>query len=75
MANWGDNAIYKIELTTKEYVELVDAVIAAGKNRKVAQGEINEVDFICGAMAVMERLGIGCPVWPLQIMTGIKILG
>ena len=74
MSEWGSNPIKKTELSEKEFKDLVIAIEKIGLDRKQAQGKIDEPDFFCGAMAVMERLGIGCPTWPLLMMSGNGIL-
>ena len=69
MNNWGDNAIKKVELTKEQYSDLLKSVEETGRSRKKSQGKIDECDFLCGAMAVMEKLNIGCPAWALLLMS------
>ena len=75
MAEWGTNPVEKVTLTKEKYKELIQSIQDVGHERKKGQGgKLNEADFFCGAMAVMERLGIGCPVWPVMIMAGRSIV-
>ena len=63
-----------VSLTKEQYQEMCERILELGKNRK-EQGALNdEADFLCGAMSVMEALGITLPVWALFIMTGRSLL-
>lgn len=70
---WGRNAIVKMRLTQEQRSELYDRIIRLGINRKRTKGELNEADFACGAMGVMEALGIAPPMWPMAVLAGIPI--
>ena len=75
MADWGENPVKKVELTKGEYTKLLEKVLEVGtaRNREMS-GKISEEDFLCGAMSTMEALGIKCPMWPLAIQFGEKLL-
>ena len=86
MAEWCENAITKVELTEEQYKALVDRVVENGEgrkahidgvvswkgNRKITR-KFQEDDFLCGAMACMNALGIGAPSWIFQIMANIPV--
>jgi hypothetical protein len=75
MTAWGEDAIVPVALTDKEYSELIKRVEDMGRSRQKVQSNMNDVDFVCGAMAVMDALGIKCPVWPFKVMSGNPIFG
>ena len=72
---WGQDSITDVKLTKDEVSTLYDEVIAVGKERKECMGVFNEVDYLCGAMAVFHVLNIPCPTWPISIMCGKSLLG
>lgn len=72
--NWGDNPVKRVNLTKGQFSKLQNRVIASGKDRLKTQGKINEIDFLAGAMTTMHILGVACPVWVIQLMTGTKII-
>ena len=75
MSEWGTNPVKAVELTQEEFSDLCNEVRRIGRDRKCAQGDtFNEIDYVCGAMAVMERLGLKCPAWPLLIMAGRSVV-
>ena len=73
---WGFNPVKKVSLTESQYDNLLDRVEDTGKRRKQIHtpSGFSEVDFLAGAMATMEALGIGCPPWVWDILAGNKIL-
>lgn len=72
--DWGYNPVKKVALSKGSFSELVKRVEATGKKRKEAGALVNEADYFCGAMAAMEALGVGCPVWPLFLMSGRSVV-
>jgi len=70
MVEWGENGVCKLELGKEAYGKLLDGVKETARRRKESQGKLNDADFAAGAMTVMEKLGIPCPIWPLMIMSG-----
>jgi len=72
---WGTDPVKDVSLTKHQFQELCTAIVQIGTDRKKRQGgKIDEADFFTGAMAVMERLGIQVPAWPLLIMAGRNII-
>ena len=74
MSAWGSNPVKEVTLSKEQYKDLCEAVLNTGTDRKKAGTLKDEADFLSGAMVVMERLGIGCPAWPLMIMSGRSLL-
>ena len=74
MADWGTNPVKKVNLNKEDYHKLIQSIQTIGRDRKKAQGDLDEADFFCGAMAVLDRLGIDPPVWPILIMSGRSIV-
>jgi len=70
---WGDNPIQQVDLKEDDRKALCTAIEDVMTRRHTVGALKSEADFLCGAMAVMERLGITCPVWPILIMTGRSI--
>lgn len=71
---WGESPVKAAELSKEEYAELVESVVETGKARRRTGALECEADFLAGAMVVMERLGISCPVWPILILSGRSVL-
>lgn len=74
MATWGEDAVKMVELSAEQYGALMMRVVETAKSRYKEIGSLQEDDFLCGAMSAIEALGIGCPVWPLLIMTGRSVI-
>ena len=70
---WGEGPVVDVKLSAEQYKDLITRVTDASTNRNIHTADMKEDDFACGAMAVMECLGIACPTWPLLIMAGEKI--
>jgi hypothetical protein len=71
---WGQDPVKQVDLTDDQRVALFEAVVETMKQRKQTRALKDEPDYLCGAMAVIERLGIPCPMWPIFIMTGRSLL-
>lgn len=71
---WGQDSIKDVKLTKNEVSELYDEVIEVGRTRNKNMGIFNEIDYLCGAMAVFHALNIPCPTWPISIMCGKSLL-
>jgi hypothetical protein len=61
-------------LTNDQYKEMCKNIIKHGEGRKEVTDKFKEDDFLCGAMACMDALGIALPVWPFMIMAGRKVI-
>lgn len=64
----------KINLTKEQYHEMCEGIIKHGKERKEQTRGFKEDDFLSGAMACMDVLGIALPMWPIMIMAGRKVI-
>ncbi len=72
---WGKEPVKAVELSPEDHQKLCSQVIKLGEKRKAMHSNFNEVDFLAGAMAVMERLNIPCPVWPALFILGQDVIG
>ena len=57
MPDYGQPVVSRAPLTEEEFVALRDCVAEHGRRRRARQKTFNEVDFLCGAMAVFFAVG------------------